>query len=383
MLGQPLSILEESALRLMASIPDRDSTYRIALKEGSKLVDAQYGSIFLNQHHTRIDLKQVYSTVPEVQQLDPSSEDSTVIVYKTGKPIFIAEDDFNTTYPQTEKVFSVAVIPIKDGKKSIGVMTLQNFKKNLEDVDKQTLTLFGTLIGMSLANIELYQQKEEAVRLRDRFFSIISHELRTPLTSIKAHAQLMQHKMRQNKPISVKPVGIILQQAKRLEDMITSVFTANQFISGTLFYSFDTFSFRDFITKLHMALHKVYPQEVMLEINTEDELVVFADEEKMYKLVTNILRNASKYSAKDSQIKIIVERDDPCVLVSVIDTGEGVHSDKISSLFEKYVQGDNRKDGLGIGLYIVRKVAEDHGGIVSFSSKKDVGTTVTVAIPLK
>lgn len=377
------TILEESALRLMAAIPDKDKTFRIALLEGSKLVSAERGSIFLNTSEKGVFLKRVFSTVPKDQQLQPRKNGNTFLVYKSGKPLFIENDELEKIHPEAKDVTSVAFIPIKDGKQTIGVMTLQNFTRRLEMLDRQTLTLFGTLTGLALANIQLYEQKERAVKLRDRFFSIISHELRTPLTSIKAHAQLTAHKMKVGKPASKKSLDIILQQATRLEDMITSVFTANQFISGTLFYDFEQFSFSDFIVNLHKALREVYPQKVLLEMTTDSELIVHADEQKMYKLVTNILRNASKYSPTDATIRIVVEEDYPCVLISVIDQGEGVASDKLDTLFDKYVQGDNRRDGLGIGLYIVRKVAEDHGGHVVFNSEKGVGTTVTVAIPLQ
>lgn len=231
-------------------------------------------------------------------------------------------------------------------------------------------------------------EAEEAVLLRDMFFSIASHELKTPLTSLLGNAQLLQRRLAREGLLAGplgKSMDMVVQQAHRLNKMVLALLDVSRIASGQL--SIETAPVdvcalvQRVVEEVQLALHTF-----TVECQAPDGIVlVKGDELRLEQVLYNLVDNAIKYSPRGGPVIVRVESDSAQVRIAVTDRGMGIPEQDLPHVFQRFYRASNADaqylSGMGIGLFVVKEIISLHGGTVSVESIEGAGSTFTVTLP--
>ena len=385
----PSLLLEEiynSALKFLQPMPLQDR-YRLAVQEAIKLVNADHGSIFLEKNG---ELVRVYTNVPTFMKVKPRKHGNTYKTFVSGKLRIVAVDKkFNKIHPRLYQggAKSLILIPLTFEKKSIGVLTLQSSEeKHFTDVKINTLNLFGSFVGLAVLNSQLYEKAQDALRTRDLFISLASHELKTPLTTIMAYGDLIAKKVGANEIPNPRSVEILRSEIRRLKNMLDEFLALDKIKTGELEYKLKRVNIIDIVKKAIINFKLNFPgYKVFVENNIIPESrIILADNEKLQQVFTNLLNNSAKFSSSLTPIVMSLTEDKDFIFISITDYGKGIRKKEQSKVFQEFFkESGNTKEGMGIGLYLVKSIIENHQGTISLTSKLHKGTIITIQFPKK
>lgn len=244
------------------------------------------------------------------------------------------------------------------------------------------------IVGAGVLLYNLRKQHQLSLQ-KTTFISAITHELKTPLTSIKMFGDfLARHPALQNDADAQKYLGIIQAESKRLSQLVDNVLDFAKMERGVRLYHFeyeepeaiirqvvDTFRYQ---TELH---------GVPIELNLDPGLPeVYVDRHAISQALINLITNAIKYSPEKKPIKIDVVRNGQYLHIAVQDQGIGIKKKHLQRIFDDYFRvTDNSAAniaGTGLGLPLVKRIAEAHKGEVSVTSECGKGSTFTLKLPL-
>ncbi len=232
------------------------------------------------------------------------------------------------------------------------------------------------------------EQAETANRIKDEFLAVLSHELRTPLNPILGWANLL--KSRKLTPAkTVEAINIIERNAKLQVNLIEDLLDVSRILQGKLNLNVSTVNLGATIAAAIETV-SLAAQTKGIEIQTiiEPDLgQVAGDPARVQQIIWNILSNAIKFTPNGGQVQVRLERVDIYAQLTITDTGKGINPEFLPYIFDYFRQEDStttRKfGGLGLGLAIVRNLAELHGGSVEVHSLGvGHGSTFTVRLPL-
>jgi PAS domain S-box-containing protein len=232
------------------------------------------------------------------------------------------------------------------------------------------------------------RKAEEANRIKDEFLATVSHELRTPLNAIVGWSSILRQ--RQLDPAVSRAIEIIERNAHAQVKIIEDILDVSRIITGKLRIDprpTDLISITN--QAIEVVRHSASAKQIIVDFpQSTEECSFVGDPERVQQVVWNLLSNAIKFTSSGGSVHIDVQRTDAGVTLSVTDTGLGIDPDFLPYLFERFKQGDSsttrRFGGLGLGLAIVRHIAELHGGSVSASSAgRGHGSTISVTFPLR
>lgn len=235
--------------------------------------------------------------------------------------------------------------------------------------------------------LTLQLEKEQAFAAqRARLFSIISHEFRTPMTIIQSSSEILSkyhdqlsHEKRQEKTAN------ITAQIRHLDRMLDEIDMLSQANHGFLNYRPQPIQVekmcRDVLNHLQDSLQP--NRSLTLDVTSKDNIAL-VDEQLMHHALTNLVSNAIKYSPHGGAIHLAVEQTSDMWLFSVHDSGIGIPEKDKREIFQPFHRASNVGSikGTGVGLAVVKEVAERHGGSVAFESQVDIGSTFTIFIPV-
>lgn len=240
-------------------------------------------------------------------------------------------------------------------------------------------------------NIELeYQRKqvEEADRLKSEFLSNMSHELRTPLNSILALSRIMKTRgTEKHSSDEAKYLEIIERNGRQLLNLINDILDLSKIESGKIEVAPEIFSVRTCIENIcESMIPLVAEKDVKLCLNLDDSLPdIESDEEKVAKILFNIIGNAVKFTNKGS-VTVNAFADGPNLIIEISDTGVGIPARELPFIFDEFRQADGTSsrqfEGTGLGLAISKKTVAMLGGSIAVESEESVGSKFTVSIPL-
>jgi signal transduction histidine kinase len=228
------------------------------------------------------------------------------------------------------------------------------------------------------------QAREEATRLKDDFLSAAAHDLKTPLTTMVAQAQFLERKVTRNPeaPPDIEGIRRIVREAQRMRSRVMALLDASRVEQGRLLGRLETVDLielaRDVCERPRSTPHRVVleaPQPVVGEY----------DPVRIAQLLDNLVENAIKYSPNGSDVQVRVWQDDKVANIAVIDHGIGIPATDLPHVFDRFHRGSNVDDrsfaGMGLGLFICRGIAEQHGGRITVDSKPGAGSTFHVRLP--
>lgn len=227
-----------------------------------------------------------------------------------------------------------------------------------------------------------------ALQRKDEFINIASHELKTPITSLKAYNQLLKRIDDKD-----KARGFLDRSAATLSNLhflVSSLLDVAQINSGQLTVNLGSISLTKVLRhsvdliKLNYSSHSIIE-----EFDSEDEIFVQADNQRLTQVMINLLSNAIKYSPQAENIILRLTRNEhrSLVKIEVIDFGLGIPAEKLDSVFEKYyrvsdTKNNNRVAGLGLGLYIIQSIVKLHGSRINVKSEVNKGSTFYFTLPV-
>ena len=234
----------------------------------------------------------------------------------------------------------------------------------------------------------LREKAEIASRLKDEFLATVSHELRTPLNAIIGWGQILQSgkldPRKQNDALQT-----IFRNAKTQAQLINDLLDTSRLMTGNLLLNLSP---TPVIPVIEAAIDAVRPAAEAKEItfatayNAEVESIT-CDPQRLQQIIWNLLTNAVKFTPNGGRVGITLEQADEAIQIIVEDDGEGITPDFLPFVFDRFRQADSsstrKHNGLGLGLAIVRHLAELHGGTVSVTSEgHGKGAIFTVTMPL-
>ena len=218
---------------------------------------------------------------------------------------------------------------------------------------------------------------------RDDLLGFVIHELRNPLANITLCNTLLEQSIEENeKEDATEFLNKIKTNTQRIKSLIQELYDATQAGSGNLHYSKSRFYFDDLVKEVIESVQMVNKSYMINKTGISD-VEVNADRDRIRQALTNYLLNAIKYSPNANSVDVHVSVENSNVLVAVKDYGQGIAEEKIPHVFERYYRADNTKkvEGLGLGLYLSKQIADAHGGRTWVKSKVNEGSTFYFSIP--
>lgn len=258
-----------------------------------------------------------------------------------------------------------------------------NFDYHLtESRDDEIGQLFGNYEQMRLRLKENAEEKAENEKKQKELVSNISHDLKTPITSIKGYVEGIMDGVANTPEKMDKYIKTIYNKANDMDQLINELTTYSGIDSNKIPYHFHILNvsdyFSDCIEEIGLDLESKNIHLNYTNLAPPDTCVV-ADPEQFKKVINNIVSNSVKYMGHDNGvISITIHDDNESVKIEIEDNGKGIASKDIGNIFERFYRTDASRNSLqggsGIGLSIVKKIVEDHGGYVWATSKEGEGT---------
>lgn len=226
---------------------------------------------------------------------------------------------------------------------------------------------------------------DAAVSSRENFMALVSHDLRSLLGAITLAAELIKHAVTPNEPVAItKYSDQILRLSAQTNRLIGDLLDVASIEAGKLAIQLKRTDVgrlvRDAIEAFQAAAAR-HDLRLLGEID-EGLPALDVDAERILQVLTNLVGNAFKFTPAGGTVTVRLAASGAELRCSVSDTGEGIPGDRISSVFERYVQTrTNDRRGLGLGLFIVKSIIEAHGGAVAVESQLAKGSTFTFTLP--
>jgi signal transduction histidine kinase len=260
-----------------------------------------------------------------------------------------------------------------------------NFIKNIKTQDK-------LINELKKANEELKYKDQ----LKNEFINVAAHEIKTPIQPIVALSELLQQEGINNIEKNKQLLDIILRNSKRLKQLTEELLDVASIESGSFFLKKEKFNLKEMITYVLREFEETIQNKnnikFFLEFNDNNEIIIEADRNRLSQVIHNLLHNAIKFTT-DGSITVIVERKKDNIndkydeiLVSIKDTGTGIHPEVLPKLFTKFAT-KSPIAGTGLGLFISKSIIVMHGGKIWATNNKEkdkgVGSTFTFSLPVK
>jgi signal transduction histidine kinase len=324
---------------------------------------------------------------------------------ESGEPMFVEDMESDDAYQRTahgklmlkQGFRSSFLIPIKVGGESLGVMNfLRKQPYRFSQSDVQLMTALAYHLGVAVGNANLYSQVrrktvelEHANKAKDEFLGVVSHELRTPLNVIKGYAEVLRGKMfGELNDQQESALDKIKSQSMDLLYRINEVLRVTTIEAKTIKLARADIDLGALFNELRESYRFAGGITRDLVFDFPSDLpTIRTDDEKIKAILQNLINNAIKFT--EQGIITVSARGVPkqkAVELRVSDTGIGIPSDKIETIFGMFQQVDSSVTrgygGVGLGLYIVKNYTELMGGRIEVESELGKGTVFTVTLPV-
>ena len=316
-------------------------------------------------------------------------------VFESQRAVFVpdapkADPEYAELY-RTYEARTVLAAPITAGDRRLGVLAVYTPHTPIFGADD--LELVELLAQQSAVVLEsralmaaaaAVEARAEATRLKDDFLSAAAHDLRTPLTTLLGQAQLMERRARRNPeaPADVDALRTIVNEAQRLRALVVDLLDASRVEQGRLLGEREPVDLAELAREV--AERRTSPRH-RLEVEATGPVTGVYDRPRVTQLIENLVENAEKYSPAGGEVRVRVWRENGSAHLEVSDRGIGIPPEDVPHIFERFQRANNVDDrrfaGMGLGLYICKGVAEEHGGTIGVRSRQGEGSTFEVVLP--
>jgi two-component system phosphate regulon sensor histidine kinase PhoR len=316
-----------------------------------------------------------------ISLLNPSSE-SILGIEKNGID--------GRTYVEILKNYSLIQIideVFRSGKPQGGEISLIFPAERI--LDAQAAPVFGERHEAGGVVLVLHDISEirRLEKVRAEFVANVSHELKTPVTAVKGFAETLLEGALYNPAACEEFVGIIAEEAERLNRLITDLLSLSRIESREMKLQLETLELGAAIKRIADKIRpRFQKRELVLVVSMPGHpVLVRADHDRVEQVLTNLLENSLMYTPSGGRVDVGVQEERDQVLVSVKDTGIGIPPDDLPRIFERFYRVDRARSrklgGTGLGLAIIKHIVEAHGGRVWVQSELGRGSTFYFTLP--
>ncbi len=278
----------------------------------------------------------------------------------------------------------------------LGVLSFYTKEKHdFSDEEMGFLTTLASQAAITIYNSQLYEQtKKQAAdlvksnRVKDEFLSIMSHELRTPLNVVMGYTGMVKDRLFGDiNPEQEKALQKVIDQSRDQLAMITSILQVTQMEAGEVKAERSEVELGDLLDEIRSSFDPFLHKEISLRWDYPSDLpVVNSDRDKLRHMLQILIHNAIKFT-DDGHVTVSARyvQGAERLQFKVADSGIGIPKEKLPVIFEMFRQADSSEtrlyQGVGLGLYIVKKYAELLGGKVEVESEPGKGSTFIVTVP--
>lgn len=294
-----------------------------------------------------------------------------------------------------ERAGAVTVIaaPITTEDRRMGVLVVYADRAPIFiDDDLWLIELLADQTGVLLEARELARQagelqaREDAARLKEEFLSAAAHDLRTPLTVVLGQAELIERRLNRDPAAPVDRAGVsrMVSEARRLRDLISELLDAQRLEQPATPMERSPVDLRDLVEAVRSRQldHGV----AMPVIGPDMSVMASVDRMRIEQVLDNLVENALKYSLDGAAPEIRVWEEAGEARFEVIDRGVGIPAHERERIFDRFYRASNAQGitdtGMGLGLYICRRIVEEHGGRIWVEPTPGGGSTFCVALPI-
>ncbi|MNM22580.1 Virulence sensor protein BvgS precursor [compost metagenome] len=235
-------------------------------------------------------------------------------------------------------------------------------------------------------------ETQTTIMMKDEFFAVMSHELKHPLNLIQLNAEILRRlptvRNAENASKAVTAIGeAVTSQARIIDDLLDVA----RIRTGKLKLKKRLLDIGELLSEIQGVVSEEYPEaQIVLEMPGAEQsaLIIEADPTRLEQVIWNLLQNALKFSGEAAQVRIILSKVEDHAHVDIIDNGVGLSSADLENVFDLFKQAgpkhvSHQRDGLGIGLSLVRQLIQEHGGsVIARSAGIGHGCTFSIALPL-
>jgi signal transduction histidine kinase len=232
--------------------------------------------------------------------------------------------------------------------------------------------------------------EEQAInRLRSEFLGNVAHEFRTPLSAISASTELLVDEGRSMNPEELSQLARTIRLSTvHLQTLVNNLLESAIIEAGVFRLRYRPLLLQDFLRNIvEMMSPLLQRRQQQLEVDAPEDLPCFwGDPDRLNQALVNLVENAGKFSPSAATIILSVEHEMATITFAVLDSGPGLAAERFSDLFNRFVTSDRPRGaqyGIGLGLPIVKAIAEAHGGHVGAENRPEGGARVWLTIPFR
>ncbi|WP_437581669.1 sensor histidine kinase [Sorangium sp. So ce887] len=300
-----------------------------------------------------------------------------------------AEDDGHARLIRELGTRSAIIVPLVARGQAIGMLSVVSSApgRRYGDADLELVQEVARRAAIAIDNARLYSAAQEAVRVRDEFLTVATHELNTPMTSLTLTLEALDRALRSGRSRDPQAMGRqvdrALRQAARLTRLNSELLDVSRINAARL--SLEVAEV-DLVAVVHDVLARfkldLARAGCSVSLRHGGRIVGLWDQSRIDQIVTNLLANAIKFGA-GKPVEISVGEEAGTARLSVKDLGIGIDPARQEQIFERFERAvsDRHYGGLGLGLYISRRIVEAHGGSIHVESALGAGATFLVELP--
>ncbi len=279
----------------------------------------------------------------------------------------------------------------RDGQETVVSYNATTF----HDRDRKLQGVFAAARDVTERSRFEMQMREQAAKLselhrrKDEFLAMLSHELRGPLASITNAVQLLGLQRGSESLLQQQARGIIERQMGQLQHLVDDLLEVSRITTGRVQLRRETVAISSIVETAVETVRPLIEQrghELTVSLPPEP-ILLHADSARLEQVVVNLLANAAKYTEEGGHVWLNVEREGDACVLRVRDTGVGITPELLPCVFDLFTQAERSLDrsqgGLGIGLALVQRLTELHGGKVEASSVLGEGSEFVVRLPVE
>lgn len=282
--------------------------------------------------------------------------------------------------------------PIRIITKNIKEISLGNLNLNIDTNRKDE---FGNIIRLFNEMVtklkEVKARNEEISKMKSNFITVASHQLRTPVSGVRWGLDALASELKG--PINKDQKEIIDKCIERNNETIRNIddlLDTSQIEENNFPYEMQEVNISKItenVVKEFEAESKIKNKKIVFENKLDKDLKIVADPKRMNLVFSNIIENAINYSTKDTDIEVSIQTEGEYVLIQIENYGIGIKKEDEGKIFAKFYRAENailtKPNGIGLGLYICKKIVEYHKGkIVVFSSPDTSKTIFSIYLPI-
>ena len=296
----------------------------------------------------------------------------------SGKQAYIHKENFSVPFNIWQ-----AEIGLKNS--NINSVARANFWNNL----LLMLSVLGFLVLGLFLMIRATNREIQLAQVKSAFVSNVSHELKTPLSLIRLFVEVLELGYVKSDEKVKEYYRVINDESRRLSHLIDNILDFSNIESGRRVYNFEPQNVSEIVADI-VGKYRYHLDKVGFSLNTDIDVDVPAipvDKDAIAQAVINLVDNAVKYSEEKREITVEVKNEDSFLRIVVADSGRGIATENQQKIFEKFYRVTDGLvhdvKGSGLGLSLVKHIAEAHGGEISVKSRVGEGSRFVISLPIE